>query len=185
MVEAAPGSPGPGSVLVRDAADDDGTPAWAKKLQHHRTELPGATGDGSESSSESEEDTLQPLPKARVKKFVDHGDAALAAQQAANGGAGGGLAKRRGSIMQSASQLTANLELQMGQKRRRESMKKRQRRMSLQQQFATDSNKDDIVITDLLLPGSKTRTWWEMFLAAWVLVQFVLSPFVASFLLFP
>ena len=59
--------------------------------------------------------------------------------------------------------------------------------MSLQQQFVGDSTSGQSVesIKDLLLPGSRTRTYWEMLIAALLLVQFVLSPYVAAFLLFP
>lgn len=184
-VEAAPGSPEAPSVIVPDIDESSSEqPAWAARLQHHRevvnADIPGrvdhqASDEDAKDDGDEADESVGPLPPRRTKS-----DLAAAAKAAADKGTG----TRRGSILATASQ---SLDQRLALKRRRESQKRRARRMSLQQQFVGDSTTGQSVeqINDLLLPGSKTHTYWEMLVAAVVLLQCVLSPYVAAFLLFP
>ena len=177
-MEPPPGSPEAPSVIIPDVAGSaSGQPAWAARLQHHREAVNAALPGSMEELEDGDEasDSVGSLPG---RNNPDLGAMAKAASAQTSS------ESRRGSILSSASQ---SLDQHFNQKRRRESLKRRARRMSLQQQFVGDSTSGQSVesIKDLLLPGSRTRTYWEMLIAAMVLVQFVLSPYVAAFLLFP
>jgi hypothetical protein len=177
-VEPPPGSPEAPSAIVHDVAGSTtDQPAWAARLQHHREAVNAALPGSVEEPEDGDEatDSVGSLPR---RNKTDLAAAAKAAAAPPGGGRG------RGSILSSASQ---SLDQHFNQKRRRESLKRRARRMSLQQQFVGDSTSGQSVesIKDLLLPGSRTRTYWEMLIAALLLVQFVLSPYVAAFLMFP
>ena len=176
-VAPAPGSPDATSAITPDVASTaSDLPAWAARIQHHReavnATVPGSVKQPSDDEEEDDydaSDTVGSLPQ-RNKTAKTSADP--------KGG------RRGGSILASASQ---SLDQRLSQKREQEKLKRRLRRMSLQQMFVSDSTSGQSVeaIKDLLLPGSKTRTYWEMLIAALLLVQFVLSPYVAAFLLFP
>lgn len=59
--------------------------------------------------------------------------------------------------------------------------KRRMRRLSLKQSIGTQP----VELKDLLLPTSKTRTYWEMFVALILLFQLVYSPYAVAFQTFP
>ena len=176
-MEPPPGSPDAPSTITPDAASTaSDLPAWAARLQHHReavtATVPGSVKQPSDDEDEDDydtSDTVGSLPRRN---------------NPAKTAAGTKAGSRGGSILASASQ---SLDQRLNQKRQHEILKRRLRRMSLQQMFVGDNTSGKSVeeIKDLLLPGSKTRTYWEMLIAVLLLAQFVLSPYAAAFLLFP
>jgi hypothetical protein len=90
-----------------------------------------------------------------------------------SGGKGGPNILRRGSQMLSNS---------LAQFNQGKIKKRRMRRLSLKQSIGTQM---DTPVKDLLLPASKTRAYWEMFIVGVLLSQAIYTPYAVAFHLFP
>ena len=164
--------------------------AVAQREQQQRSTLPGLVRAESDDESDDEDEDefdASPDPEPRTRSTSGaFSPASGGAQQPAPGARPGataapntGMLARRGSMAQSLSSSVQQFNEAKNRKRRA-------RRLSLQQQFDFGDKKDTVEkVKDLLLPGSKTRTLWELLMVVAILFQFILSPYVSAFRIYP